>query len=181
MPLTFTHLDRGAAREAVETVAEIYQRSYVDRIAAGTAFYTVERFMHRFDLYTKRDGFELVIAEGDGTPVGQAFGWPLPAGTAWWKGLRTEVPYRFTDENGYRTFALSEIMVPEPHQGQGVAHALHDELLKGRPEERATLLVRPDNGAAYAAYRRWGWHKAAELQPDMADAPVYDALIKSLR
>ncbi|WP_066946712.1 GNAT family N-acetyltransferase [Microtetraspora fusca] len=181
MPLTFTHLNRDAAREAVETVADIYQRSYVERIAAGAPFYTVERFMHRFDLYTKRDGFELVIAEADGAPIGQSFGWPLPADTAWWKGLRTEVPHGFTDEDGHRTFALSEIMVTEPYQGQGVAHALHDELLKGRPEERATLLVRPDNVAAYAAYRRWGWHKAAELRPAMTDAPVYDALIKSLR
>ncbi|GLX02642.1 GNAT family N-acetyltransferase [Microtetraspora sp. NBRC 16547] len=181
MPLTFTHLDREAARDAVETVADIYQRSYVERITAGDPFYTVERFLGRFDLYTMRDSFELVIAEVDAAPVGQTFGWPLPAATAWWNGLRTEVAPGFTDEDGHRTFALSEIMVAEPYQGQGIAHALHDELLKGRPEERATLLVRPDNVAAYTAYRRWGWHKAAQLQPGMADAPVYDALIKSLR
>jgi len=53
---------------------------------------------------------------------------------------------------------------------------LHDLLLAGLAEERATLLVRPENDAAQAAYAGWGWLKAGQYQPT-PDAPVYDVLI----
>jgi hypothetical protein len=56
------------------------------------------------------------------------------------------------------------MVVPE-WQGKHIAHALHDELLAGRKEERATLLVRQDNGVAQTAYARWGWQKIGKLRP----------------
>ena len=90
------------------------------------------------------------------------------------------VPPGFTDEDGTRTFALSEIMVREDLTGQGLAHRLHDELLGRRPERRATLLVEPDNTAAYRAYTRWGRSKVAELRPGWPDAPLWDVLIRPL-
>jgi ribosomal protein S18 acetylase RimI-like enzyme len=70
-------------------------------------------------------------------------------------------------------------MVVPAWQRRGVAHALHDELLGRRPEERATLLVREDNTSAQQAYARWGWQKAGKLRP-YPDAPHYDALILPL-
>lgn len=48
-------------------------------------------------------------------------------------------------ETGARTFALSELMVVEKFRGTGVAHQIRHELLRGRPEERVTLLVERDH------------------------------------
>ncbi len=72
-------------------------------------------------------------------------------------------------------------MVRTAWRRRGVARALHHDLLAGRREERATLLVLPDNRPAQAAYANWGWKKIAELQPSFPDAPVYDVLILPLR
>jgi ribosomal protein S18 acetylase RimI-like enzyme len=77
-------------------------------------------------------------------------------------GLITPVPDGFTDEDGRRTFAVNEIMVCPEWQRQGVARSVHPELLSGRPEQRATLLVEPDNVPAQAAYASWGWRKVAD-------------------
>jgi GNAT superfamily N-acetyltransferase len=71
-------------------------------------------------------------------------------------------------------------MVRRDWTGQGVAHALHDELLQRRHETRATLLVRPENTTAYRAYTRWGWHPVAQLRPNWPDAPLMDVLIMPL-
>jgi hypothetical protein len=60
------------------------------------------------------------------------------------------------------------------------AKALHDRLLAGRREQRACLLVLPDNVAARSAYEAWGWYKIGDLRP-FDDAPVYDAMLRDLR
>lgn len=64
-------------------------------------------------------------------------------------GHATEPEPGFTTETGNRTFAFSELMVRKLWAGRGIAHALHDELLRTRPETRATLLALPDNTDAY--------------------------------
>ncbi|WP_208298013.1 GNAT family N-acetyltransferase [Actinophytocola oryzae] len=144
-----------------------------------TPFYSTERFVERVRGYLRAPGFELVAAHADSTPVGLAFGYALPTNARWWEGLTTPVDEGFTDETGRRTFALNELMVVPEWQGKGVAHALHDALLGGRTEERATLLVREDNASAQTAYARWGWHKVAKLRP-YSDAPHFDALVLPL-
>jgi ribosomal protein S18 acetylase RimI-like enzyme len=53
-------------------------------------------------------------------------------------------------------------------------------LLRHRPEARATLLVRPENTPARAAYRSWGWYELGQLQP-FDDAPVFEAMVRELR
>lgn len=178
--LTFTRYDTGGARTVRDTVALIHRGAYVDRIASGDPFYTVDAFMNRFDAYTSRDGFDLVIAALDSEPVGQAWGWALAPGSRWWDGLVGDVEPGFTDEDGKRTFGLSEIMVRQAWTGQGIAHALHDELLNARPEQRATLLVNPTNETAYRAYTRWGWHQKAQLKPAWANAPTFRVLMLDL-
>ncbi|MFF5265425.1 GNAT family N-acetyltransferase [Actinomadura viridis] len=180
--LTFRRFDADAARAIRETVEQIYRDSYVDAIASGDPFDSVEQFMHRFDAYTSRgSGFDLVVAyTADGEPAGQTWGWPLRPGTAWWGGLVEEPEPGFTKEDGNRTFALSEIMVRQALTGKGIAHSLHDELLSARPEQRATLLVEPDNATAYRAYEAWGWRKVGQLHPGWPDAPLFDVLIRPL-
>lgn len=181
--ITFRRYDGPAARDLRNVVEQIYTGSYTEAIAeaaaSGHPFHGVPAFMDRFDHYAAIDGFDLVIAYSGDEPAGQTWGWPL-RNTKWWDGLLTPVPPGFTDEDGTRTFALSEIMVREDLTGQGLAHRLHDELLAKRRERRATLLVEPDNTTAYRAYQRWGWSKVAELRPDWPEAPLWDVLIRPL-
>ncbi|QXJ25852.1 GNAT family N-acetyltransferase [Actinomadura graeca] len=181
--VTLRRFNATGARAQREVVSQIHRGAYAERIAAGSQFDSVEAFMNRFDVYVQREGFDLVIAYDntgpDARPVGQTWGWPLGPQTAWWKGLEIPPEPSFTEEDGSRTFALSEIMVCRPWTGRGIAHALHDALLRPRTEQRATLLVRPDN-PAYAIYTRWGWRKATQLRPGLPDAPLMDVLIMQL-
>ena len=71
-------------------------------------------------------------------------------------------------------------MVRQPFTGRHIAHALHDELLAPRKEQRATLLVEQGNTTAYRAYLKWGWRKVAELRPNWPDSPLFDVLILPL-
>ncbi|WP_262401992.1 GNAT family N-acetyltransferase [Actinomadura sp. CNU-125] len=171
--LEFRRHDADQARAIRATVEEVYRDAYADAIACGDPFDSPEQFMTRFDAYTSSGrGFEMVLAYRDGEPVGQTWGWPLGPDTAWWRGLVAEPEPGFTEENGTRTFALSEIMVRHQWTGRGTAHALHDALLAGRNEERATLLVEADNLTAYRAYKAWGWNRVGQLRPGWPDAPV---------
>jgi GNAT superfamily N-acetyltransferase len=178
--LTFRRYDAAGARAERDTVAAIHRDAYAEKIASGDPFSSVEAFMQRFDAYTVRLGFDLVIASIDGEPVGQAWGWALGPTNGWWVGLLEEPEPGFTREDGKRTFGLSEIMVRQAWTGQGIAHALHDELLSARTETRASLLVNPSNIRAYRAYTRWGWRKAGQLQPSWDNAPTFDVLILPL-
>ena len=176
--VTFTRHDANSAAGIFDSVIiPVYEASHADVIS--NPFYSAERFAERVRGYMRAPGFELVAAHAEGRPIGQAFGYTLPPGARWWSGLATAVPEGFTEETGRRTFALNELMVEPQWQRRGIAHALHDELLAGRGEERATLLVRADNEPAQTAYARWGWQKVAKLRP-FPDSPLFDALILPL-
>ena len=178
-PVALTHHDGQSAQSILDTViVPIYEASHADVIE--DPFYGAERFAERVRGYATAPGFEMVVAEIDGRPVGQAFGYPLPAGARWWRGLTTPVDPEMIAETGRRTFALCELMVHPDWQRRGVARILHDELLRHRPEERATLLVREENTAARRAYAAWGWHRLGKLRL-YPDAPHYDALVLPLK
>jgi GNAT superfamily N-acetyltransferase len=174
----FTRHDPAEAEKILDSViVPVYVASHQEVI--DQPFYSATRFAERFPGYAKAPGFEIVIAYIDGQPVGQAFGYALPVNARWWDGLTTPVPDGFTAETGSRTFAFNELMVVPEWQGRGVAHALHDALLDGRAEERATLLVREDNDSAQRAYARWGWRKAGKAQP-FPDSPHFDVMVVAL-
>lgn len=176
--VTLERYDGPAALERADEVTRLYVATHED--LADNRFYSAEESLERFQGYVQRDRFELLIAVGDGAWVGQSWGFALGPNTGWWRGLTTEVPDEFTDErDGRRTFAFSELMVHPDHRGQGIARRLHDELLANRIEERATLLVRESNTRARGAYERWGWRKAAQLQP-YPHAPVMDVMMLDL-
>ncbi|MUN41653.1 GNAT family N-acetyltransferase [Actinomadura litoris] len=176
--LTFTRYGPADAEDILDSViAPVFVASHQDVI--DQPFYTADRFIERFPGYVKVPGFQIVVARSGTEPVGQAFGCTLPVKTRWWNSLTTPVPDGFTIETGTRTFALNELMVIPQWQGKGVAHALHNALLEGRSEQRATLLVREDNQAAQRAYARWGWHKAARAQP-FPDSPHFDVMMIDL-
>ncbi|BDT88529.1 N-acetyltransferase [Nocardia cyriacigeorgica] len=177
----FRRYDPSGAREIRDTVLDVYARAYAESIASGDPFESLEAATRRFDAYTNSAGFDLVVLYSDGEAIGQAWGWPLNENSCWWNGLRLdkEEP-EFTKEDGTRTFALSEIMVVREHTGRGHARALHDDLLGGRRERRATLLVDPTNVNAYARYRKWGWFRIGTLRPNWEAAPTFDVLIRAL-
>jgi GNAT superfamily N-acetyltransferase len=178
--VTFRRHGSASARAIHETVALIHSDAYAARIKSGDPFSGEQAFMQRFDAYTSQGGFDLVVAYTGDEPVGQAWGWPLAPDTRAWDGLLAPLACDFVAETGHRTFAISEIMVCAAWTGQGIAHALHDELLASRAEQRAMLLVRPGNTTAYRIYLRWGWQQAAQLRPSWPDAPIFDVLMLDL-
>ncbi|ADL47625.1 GCN5-related N-acetyltransferase [Micromonospora aurantiaca ATCC 27029] len=167
-------LKQDSFHEYRDELIEVYEEVYAEQL--DDPFFSPERYWSRLRAYAARDGFRAVVGEVDGTLIGYALGYRLPAETRWWQGLRSDVDVKALVETGTRTFALNEIMVRKRWRRRGIARQLHDSLIEEASEERATLLVLPDNVAAQAAYRSWGWQRIGELQP-FDDAPVYDSMI----
>lgn len=105
--------------------------------------------------------------------MGYAYGFSLQPDTHWWQGLLTPLAEETIRETGSRTLALSELMVRAPWRGRGIGRGLHDELLTGRNEERATLLVEPGNTEARGRYARWGWTELGRLRPPGKAPPSF--------
>lgn len=72
--LSFQRFDTAGARAQRDTVALVHGDAYADRMASGGTFDSRETFMARFDAYTSRDGFDLVIRYLHGEPVRQSWG-----------------------------------------------------------------------------------------------------------
>jgi ribosomal protein S18 acetylase RimI-like enzyme len=128
----------------------------------------------------RQPGFVLAEARHGGYLVAYASGLPLRPSTSWWKDLTTQLPDNVTAEYPGRTFALTEILVRPSWRRQGIGRALHDLILDGRAEERATLTVPPGAAAAQAAFRSWGWRRLARTRGQDPDAPVLDVLLTGL-
>jgi ribosomal protein S18 acetylase RimI-like enzyme len=175
--LAVKHFGSTELPEHRDELLRVYGEVYADRL--HDPFFSIDRYWERLTAYAKRDGFSVVTGQLDGALVGYALGYTLPAGSQWWQGLRTHVDPALLEEDGHRTFALTEIMTRAAWRRRGYARVLHDTLMTGRPESRATLLVLPDNVAAQRAYASWGWYRLGPLQP-FDDAPVYDAMVLDL-
>lgn len=171
--LDLRHYDAAQAAPIFERLVDVYLQVYAD---SRDPFFGRARYVEQLRGHMTAPGFEAVIGYRDGSVVGYAYGFPLPEGTRWWRGLLSQLPEEATAETGRRTFALCEIMVLPELQGQGIGRALHDELLSVRREERATLLAEPDN-AAHSLYERWGWRVIGQLRPSWEGAPTYDAMV----
>jgi len=106
----------------------------------------------------------------------------LAAGdTHWWAGLRPKPEGGFAVETGSRTFVLAEIEVRRAFQGGGVGRRLHDLLLSGRSEDRATLAVNPAADRSHAIYRSWGWELAGQVRGSSGEYfDAYDLFVISL-
>jgi GNAT superfamily N-acetyltransferase len=141
----------------------------------------------------RQPGFVFAEARHGGYLVGYAAGLPLRPSTSWWKDLTTRLPSDQTTEYPGRTFAIAEFLVRASWRRQGIGRALHDLILDGRPEERATVTIPPGATAAQAAFKRWGWRRIARTNapdargpdargPDARgpDAPVLDVLVRDL-
>jgi GNAT superfamily N-acetyltransferase len=155
----------------------VYMDAYSDKL--DSTFFTPDRYWERVEAYAARDGYALVLGRIDTQLVGYAMGFTLPAGSTWWSGLTTPVDPALTAEDGSRTFAITYMMVRMAYRRRGYARVLHDALLRNRHEQRAALLVQPDNTAARTAYHSWHWRQIGMLQP-FPDAPLYEAMTLDL-
>ena len=139
-----------------------------------------QTFAGRFRVQRRQPGFVLAEARHGGYLVGYAAGMPLRPSTSWWRHLTTPLGDDMTAEHPGRTFALTELLVRASWRQQGLGRALHDLILAGRPEERATLTVLPTAAPAQAALRSWGWRRIARTRDSGPGAPVADVLVISL-
>src|SRR6185312_15949031 len=101
-------------------------------------------FMTSWPRRQAQPGFRLVLAWHNGNAIGLAFGHDLDAKTRWWEGLEASTPDDLTSEYPGRTFAVIELGVLKPYRKHGIGHELHAHLIAGLPNERVTLLVRPE-------------------------------------
>jgi GNAT superfamily N-acetyltransferase len=136
-------------------------------------------FAGRFKVQSRQPGFVLAEARHGGYLVGYASGMPLRPSTSWWRNLTTPLPEEVTTEHPGRTFAVTDLLVRAPWRRQGIGRALHDLILTGRPEERATLTVLPAAAPAQQAFSSWGWRKVARTRTG-SGSPVCDVLLTTL-
>jgi GNAT superfamily N-acetyltransferase len=175
--VTLAQHDGHSASELLDELCDVYADAYGVEPATDKTSAFHGRASKQFD----RPGFSLVTAQVEGRFIGFAFGYTLPEGdTYWWKGLEPEPAAEFTAETGSRTFVLSEIEVRRAWQGEGVGRAVHDALLIGRQEERATLATGPD-AASQPVYLGWGWQKVGRVPGAGGDYySAYDLFVISL-
>jgi ribosomal protein S18 acetylase RimI-like enzyme len=174
--MTFELLDGRQAAELAADVQALHAEVYP---ASGSGQDAADGFAARLLVQRRQPGFALAVARSGGYLVGCAAGMPLRLSTSWWRDLTTKLPDELTAEHPGRTFALTELIVRAPWRRQGIGRALHDLLLDGRAEERATLVV-PSASAAAQSFQRWGWHRVGRTQDREAGGPAADVLIADL-
>ena len=162
------------ARELLELHGEVYAEPPYRRDDDAS------EYAGRFAVQRRQPGFVLAEARHGGYLVGYACGMPLRPSTAWWRDLTAPLPADVTAEHPGRTFALADLLVRASWRRQGIARSLHDLLLAGRPEERATLTVLPAAAPAQHAFRAWGWRKVARTRDPGPGSPVCDVLLITL-
>jgi GNAT superfamily N-acetyltransferase len=134
----------------------------------------------RFRVRRRQPGFALAEARHGGYLVGYALGMPLRPSTSWWRNLTTPLPAEQVTEHPGRTFALAELLVRAPWRRQGIGRDLHDLILDGRAEDRATAAIPVAAAPAQGAYQRWGWRKAARKHAEPPAAALLDVLLLDL-
>ena len=177
--LTFQLLDGGQAAARAEEFQGLHAEVYADppyRRADDAGEYA-----GRFRVQRRQPGFVLAEARHGGYLVGYAAGMPLRPSTSWWRELTSPLPADLTAEHPGRTFAIVDLLVRASWRRQGIARTLHDLILAGLPEERATLTVLPAATPAQNAFATWGWRKVARTRGERPGAPVSDVLVTVLR
>jgi GNAT superfamily N-acetyltransferase len=176
--ITFALLDGGQAAEHEAELQALHAEVY-----AAPPYGRDEdpaEFGRRFRVQRRQPGFALAEARHGGYLVGYAAGMPLRPSTSWWRDLTTPVPDEVTAEHPGRTFALVDLLVRAAWRRQGIGRALHDLILAGRREERATLVLPPTAAPAQNAFQSWGWRKVARTRDPRPGSAVSDVLVTAL-
>lgn len=161
-----------------QLLLDVYAEVYADDL--HDPFFSVDRFNERLTGHAGRNNWEAVIGYDGDEPVGYAYAAALQPGARWWMYHLEPLDPDFTEETGRRTLALFEIMVRSPWRGTGTAHAIHEELLAHRPEERVTLLVEPEHTGVKRTYESWGYQHIGDQKP-FPDSPLYATMVRQLQ
>lgn len=165
--------------DAVRPVlVDVYREVYADEIKADP-FFSAEKFEERLTSQAGLPQWEAVVAYDDDEPAGYVYGAALSAGSAWWRGMIEPLPEEDTSENGTRTVAVFEVMVRAQWRGTGLARRIHEDLLTGRRERRATLLVESDHPKVKSLYEQWRYRDVGGQRP-FPDAPIYATMVRDL-
>jgi len=176
-----TFLVRGATATATDDAELLALRAEVCGASASADAHAdahADDAARQLRVRRRQPGFVLAEARHGGYLVGYAAGLPLRPSTSWWKDLTTPLPADLTTEYPGRTFAIAEFLVRASWRRQGIGRTLHDLILDGRPEERATVTILPGAAAAQAAFKRWGWRRIART--NAPGAPVLDVLVRDV-
>jgi ribosomal protein S18 acetylase RimI-like enzyme len=176
--IAFRSLDGAAAAAQAADLRALHAEVYADPPYGWHEDAGV--FAERFRVQHRQPGFVLAAARRGGYLVGYAAGMPLRPSTSWWRDLTTPLPDDVTAEYPGRTFALIDLAVRASWRRQGIGRALHELILHGRREERATLTVLPAATAAQSAFHSWGWRKIARTRALDPGSAVFDVLVVPL-
>jgi GNAT superfamily N-acetyltransferase len=175
--ITYELLDGARAGEQAEELQALHAEVYADPPYRREQDDGVAR---RLRVQRRQPGFVLAEARHGGYLVGYAAGMPLRPSTSWWRGLTAPLPEEVTAERQGRTFALTELVVRASWRRQGIGQQLHDLILSGRREERATVTVLPAATPAQSAFQSWGWRKVGRTRDPEPESPVSDVLVAAL-
>jgi ribosomal protein S18 acetylase RimI-like enzyme len=175
--MTFQLLDGRQAAGSVTELQALHGEVYGGLPGGDSAR---ERIAGRFEVQVRQPGFVLAEARSGGYLVGYATGMPLRPSTSWWRDLTAPLPDDVTTEHQGRTFALTDLAVRSAWRKQGIGRCLHDLILRGRREERATLVVPPTATTAEAAFLRWGWRRVARTRGGDSGSPAADVLLREV-
>jgi len=175
---TFHLLDGTQAGEHADELQALHAEAYPALPGEGTD--DAARMPRTFQLQRRQPGFVLAEARSGGYLVGYSTGTTLRPSTSWWRDLTTPLPEEVTAEHPGRTFALTELVVRASWRRQGIGRCLHDLILSGRREERATVVVPPAATAAQVAFQNWGWRKVARARGATPGSLASDVLIARL-
>jgi hypothetical protein len=134
--LATTYYGPGQAAEVRQRLVDVYAEVYEAK-AASEPFFSVPRFTGRLDGHMAHPGWGCVVGEIGGEVVGYAYG--RPDSDAEWRAMATVTAPEVREYGfGGDVFGLCELMVRVPWRGAGVARTVHDVLVEGRPEARAS-------------------------------------------
>ncbi|MFZ3493093.1 GNAT family N-acetyltransferase [Streptomyces sp. 5.8] len=153
-----------------ETLVKVYASVRADLLHLPN--YRLEAFTERLDRHGEDPGWEVVMAYApNGEPIGYAYANTVEPGNRWWTRMNTPAPVAFARAS---SLAIKEIGVVKPWRGQGLAQAMHDELLRGRDEEYVSLLVNPaaGDGKVKRLYEGWGYSQIGSQQPSPDSPPL---------
>lgn len=171
------HYHASQLPEIRDLLVDVYAEVYADRLAEP--FFSVERFAERLDGQLRSPNWAAVVGFDGGEVAGYAYGATRPANSTAWQGVQPAPDQELARENGRRTFFLFELMVRVPWRRTGAAARIHQELLRGRPEERVSLTVEHDHPRVRALYERWGYQYVGSTRP-FPDAPLLDVMLRPL-
>jgi GNAT superfamily N-acetyltransferase len=142
-----------------QTLLDVYADVRADLI--HLPHYSVDAYAERINRHATEAGWEAVIGYD-----------------RWWTRMEEPLPDGYED---LPTIALKELGIRPAWRKTGASVRLHDALLAGRPEQRATLLVNPKagNGKVQVLYASWGYVVFNRQQPP--GSPPLIAMARTLR